>query len=219
MIIFHETERLVTSQDWYEAGGYRANIVAYSIAKLSYDLREENKNIDFSLIWNNQAITTGLRQALATVAKDVDGIIRTPSRTGQNITEWAKQQACWNRVSGLKIDWPESLEDCLLSTNQEKEYRRSAKKDQKMVDGIQAQTSIVKAGKAFWDQVALWAIDRKLLTSTEMDLLTLISHERILSEKQSILLLNTLQRLQNEGCPHFLDVAETEKLTIQLTDV
>ena len=38
-IVFKATERLVADQPWYQ-GGYRANIVAYAIAKIAHDTRE-----------------------------------------------------------------------------------------------------------------------------------------------------------------------------------
>ena len=42
-IVFQKTERIVSEQPWY-AGGYRAEIVAYAIAKLSYDLSRLKKS-------------------------------------------------------------------------------------------------------------------------------------------------------------------------------
>src|ERR1700722_3614225 len=38
-ILFRETERIVQRQPWY-AGGYRANIVTYTIAKVAYEIQQ-----------------------------------------------------------------------------------------------------------------------------------------------------------------------------------
>ena len=49
-ILWKRTERLVTEQQF---GGYRANIVAYAIAKLSHSTAQR---IDLGRIWSEQAL-------------------------------------------------------------------------------------------------------------------------------------------------------------------
>ena len=53
-IVFKATERVVTDQPLYESG-YRANIVAYAIAKTAHDTREMGRAVDFDDIWRRQA--------------------------------------------------------------------------------------------------------------------------------------------------------------------
>ena len=53
----------MTAQPWYE-GGYRANVVAYAIAKLAYDAQERNQAVDLDSVWKKQAISPTLREAL-----------------------------------------------------------------------------------------------------------------------------------------------------------
>ena len=54
-IVFKATERLVSNAPWYQ-GGYRANIVAYAIAKTAYDIKERRCSVDFPKIWRRQAV-------------------------------------------------------------------------------------------------------------------------------------------------------------------
>jgi hypothetical protein len=56
-LLFHTTEKLVAEQPWYQ-GGYRANIVAYSVSKLS-QMVEEHVNtqvLDFRQLWAQQLV-------------------------------------------------------------------------------------------------------------------------------------------------------------------
>src|SRR6185437_4052946 len=76
-IIFRTTEKLVSDQPWYN-GGYRANIVDYSIAAISEICRQETKSVDYGLIWQTQAVPPGLLDALALAAKFVSDDITNP---------------------------------------------------------------------------------------------------------------------------------------------
>jgi hypothetical protein len=56
-MIYRRTEALVPKQDWYD-GGYRANIVAYTVAKFSNLIMFGGigKLLNFRAIWNNQSL-------------------------------------------------------------------------------------------------------------------------------------------------------------------
>ena len=57
-IMWKRTERLVSEQNY---GGYRANLVAYSIAKLSHATAQQ---LDLNRIWDAQALPPAVEQAL-----------------------------------------------------------------------------------------------------------------------------------------------------------
>ena len=80
-IVFRETEDLVSKQPWYQ-GGYRANIVAYAIAKLAHDVSALGKSVDFERIWREQKASPALLKALLVAATDVNEVlISTSART------------------------------------------------------------------------------------------------------------------------------------------
>lgn len=200
-IIFREVERLVTKQPWYE-GGYRANIVAYAIAKLSHDLEQMGRSVDYERIWRKQGISKNLQDALTLSAGEVQRIIVDPSSGSGNITEWAKQPACWTRVSALRIEWPQAWLDELLSAEERRTAERDGIKNQRILNGIEAQTIVVNAGAETWRSVREWGSSRQLLSAKEEGILAVaaaIPH-RIPSEKQSMSVITTLQRLHQEGC-------------------
>ena len=76
-IVFRSVERLVTEQPWYR-GGYRANVVAYAISKLAYDVAQRGGSINFERVWRAQGISPGLRDALVVSARAVHDVIVDP---------------------------------------------------------------------------------------------------------------------------------------------
>jgi len=84
----------------------------------------------------------------------------------RNITEWAKQQTCWHRVESLNIKWPETLINDLITTDEIVESHRSASRQQRILNDIEAQTSVVAAGNELWVSVKDWGLSRNLLSQT-----------------------------------------------------
>jgi len=206
-IVFRETEKIVSSQPWYETGGYRANIVAYTIAKLSRDLQINKQVLDFEDIWRNQKITPGLANVIAIGATQVKEIILNPGQHGsRNISEWAKQEACWKRVEALEVSWPDSLQGCLLTAGEQKDLNKQAGKNQKELNGIEAQIAVTTAAPNLWANVKDWGNNGGFLTDTDRGVLkTAIDFHSDPSntppsDRQCERILEVLSRLQIEGC-------------------
>lgn len=200
-IVFREVERLVTEQPWYQ-GGYRANVVAYAIAKLGHDADRLDLSVDFDGIWKAQGISARLKEGLTIVAKAVHDVIVEPIGGISNVTEWAKQQACWNRVAALTVAWPQALIDEFITKEDQRESNKTAVKDQKMLNGIDAQMAVVRAGGSLWRSVKEWGADKRLLSTTEVGILEVAASVpvRMPSEKQCLRVIETLRKLHAEGC-------------------
>jgi AIPR protein. len=200
-IVFREVEKIVTEQPWYQ-GGYRANVVAYAIAKLAHDVEARKCSVDFDLIWRNQGMSESMKNAFVVVSKVVhDSITATPESIS-NVTEWAKHQACWKRVSAIEVDWPKEFLNELITAEEQRETRKAAVKDQKVLNGIEAQTAVVQAGSVFWEQLRAWGMARHLLSPTESGILSVAASvpSRIPSDKQCLIAMEVWQRLRREGC-------------------
>ena len=201
-IVFKAVEQLVSKQPWYQ-GGYRANVVAYAIAKLAHDMGQRGVTIDFDRVWRAQGLALGLREVITVAAREVHGVIVDPPASMRNVTEWAKQQACWSRVSRLDIAWPPSLDGELLSSGDRTDARREAARDQRVLNGIEAQTIVVQAGAGFWNEVKEWGASKGLLSPDDTGILEAACSlpPKIPSERQSLRTMEILQRLIEEGCP------------------
>lgn len=106
VILFRQAEKLVSAQRF---GGYRANIVTYTLAYLSH---RSAQRVDLDRIWREQQISDGLADAIVATSHKVHEVITDPPNGG-NITEWCKKAACWERVRSLYIDLPESFPEAL----------------------------------------------------------------------------------------------------------
>ena len=95
-ILFKHTEKLIKEINY---GGYRANIVTYTLAWLSC---YASQYIDLDMIWKKQNIPLTLQEAIREVSVSVHRVITSPP-DGRNITEWCKNKECWRVLCGEEI--------------------------------------------------------------------------------------------------------------------
>ena len=119
-LIFRRLEKLISAQPWYE-GGYRANIVAYTLSKLAQLVQESGKMVDFQSIWQNQKLSDELESALIEIAVATQTVILNTPEGMRNISEWAKKESCWTRVKALDIALPKKFKSQLISRAKVKE--------------------------------------------------------------------------------------------------
>lgn len=199
-IVFRATERIVDGQSWYR-GGYRANIVAHAIAKTAHDIAEMDRAVDFQDIWRRQAPSPALTEALTGVAESVHDVLTSPPPGISNVTEWAKKQACWQRVSEVDIAWPGPFLDELVSADDRRDTARGARREQRVLNSVEMQIAVVDVGSAFWADALVWGRERGLLTPTEDGILGALANPagRTPTERQASRAVETLKKLQSEG--------------------
>ena len=205
-IVFRATERIVSSQSWYQ-GGYRANIVAYTVAKVAHEVSEQGRAVDFESIWRRQAPGPALAEAIATVAKRVHDVLIDPPAGISNVTEWAKKQGCWARVRALQMDLAPRMADESIPAAEQQDAARGARRNQRQLDGIEAQIAVFRAGGRFWADALEWGRSRDLLTPSESGILEVAARipRRTPTEKQSAKALEVLEKMQSEGYGAELD--------------
>lgn len=201
-IVFRTTEKLVSAQSWYD-GSYRPNIVTYAIAKLAGDIKGQGKGIDLSLVWNAQQVPTVLAESLVLSAELMREIIIAPPHLAvKNVTEWAKKDACWQRAEALRIQWPAALDSMMIGFDEISRRQSDGVREQRVLTGIEAQTTVVNAGHEVWGQVRAWAIEHRVLSVRELATLEIVSRPNVLAtERQSILIMEALRKARQEGCP------------------
>jgi len=110
-ILFRRSEKLVSEQNF---GGYRANIVTYTISLL---VHKTNARINLERLWLEQDISPAIAEAIKTLSHSVHKVITNPSR-GENITEWCKKKSCWDSVREIDVAISPELHDELVSLEQ-----------------------------------------------------------------------------------------------------
>lgn len=107
-ILFRQTEKLVQKQQY---GGYRANIVTYTLAYLSYKTAQR---IDLDRIWKDQSLTSALENEIVNISRFVQQAIVNPPG-GANVGEWCKREKCWNTIREYDFSISPELKSELIS--------------------------------------------------------------------------------------------------------
>lgn len=203
-LIFHATERIVSAQPWYN-GGYRANIVAYTLAVLSEITMRRRKSLDFLRIWNMHGVNTTLSSALTIVSQAVNEDIIRPPQGISNISEWCKKDACWTRLQSRIEDieklLPSEFDDQLLSLEDQALEVKTAKQTQKVDNGIEAQRRVLEIPAAQWKRLHQALSVKHLLTPKELGILNIAMQipAKIPTERQCAVLLDALEKGRSEG--------------------
>lgn len=203
-LLFRATEKLVSGQSWYN-GGYRANIVAYSIAVLSEVCKRHNSVVDFLRIWNDQAINETLVTALECISSVVNDDITKPAPGISNISEWCKKDACWSRIQSRFVEienvLPQEFWNELVSIENASLEIKTAKVNQKIDNGIEAQRRVISVPATYWTQLQKTLTAKHMLTPREIGVLKIASQipNKIPTEKQCLILIATLEKARIEG--------------------
>ena len=97
-ILFKNAEKIIQDEKF---GGYRANIVTYTLAYLSYTTE---KRVDLNWIWRHQSVPPDLQREIAIISRKVHQVITNPP-DGRNVTEWCKKEACWQAVQRIQVEF------------------------------------------------------------------------------------------------------------------
>lgn len=202
ILIFHYLEKTIPKQPWYE-GGYRANIICYTIAQFRrlICIQFPGNELDLMMIWNRQRVSEQVADSLVALAELVLQKITDPKRSIANVTQWCKREACWAEVKKINLDLPESLRSCLITIDEAKAEKQAAKKEQKVVNEIYAQTEVVNYPVEMWKRLLEFTVRNKMVTPTDVTALTTASKipSKIPNTYQCKRLLILLHKAIDEG--------------------
>jgi hypothetical protein len=155
-ILFRATEKLVSAQTWYN-GGYRANIVAYTLSMLGEITKRRKSTLDYQRIWVAQAIDDLLSETMAVIATAVNEDIIRPPQGISNISEWCKKEGCWARLVERADSITERLsEDFWIGRASVEDSRhevKTARQTQKIDNGIDAQKQVLAVSPGNWRKI------------------------------------------------------------------
>ncbi|MDW3099346.1 MAG: AIPR family protein [Alphaproteobacteria bacterium] len=203
-IIFRWTEKMVSGEPWYN-GGFRANIVAYTIAAINELCKRTDQTVDFQRCWNTQEVYEELAEALRKAAKFVNDDISQPPQGMSHVSEWCKKDSCWDRIQGqidqLESDVGSRFFKTLVGIDEQKAEQKRAKKTQQIDDGIDAQRRVLEVPAQKWSKIRQAGIGKRFLSEKEIGILRVAEQipQKIPSEKQSEVLVGILERAKAEG--------------------
>ena len=198
-LIFRFLDKSIMKQSWY--GGYKANIVTYSLSKLAQMVSDTGKYLNLDQIWKDQSLSPALEAQLLTIAEEVNWKIQETPENVTNVTEWCKKESCWLGIKALPVPMRQDLRSELLDAEDVGETRKVAEKTQRIDNGIFSQQYVLNKGAEYWKQVAAYGIDKKCLSEKEMGILAIACQmpSKVPSDKQSDVLLQVEKKVIAEG--------------------
>jgi len=145
-----------------------------------------------------------LQRALLLAAAEAHDVVTHPPAGVRNMSEWAKQQACWNGMKARTLKYDEDFETCLTLAETARTVKRDAKVREALTEGINAQSEVVTLGADFWKGVLSWGRERKRLTPKDQQILDVCASmpRRLPSDLQSRHALDALVRMRDQGFGH-----------------
>ena len=155
-ILFRQTEKLVQKQQY---GGYRANIVTYTLAYLSFKTAQR---VNLERIWKEQSLSPALEWEIMEISKFVQKLIVNPPGRA-NVGEWCKKEKCWQTIRDYKYTIGDVFQSELISVARPTVGPQSAtgsissltEEDQHLID------EVAEIPAETWFALSRWAKETK----------------------------------------------------------
>lgn len=142
---------------WYE-GGYRANIVTYTVAKLFHDVRAAGDEIDLERIWTRQEAGAEIASRLEQLAPSVQASLLLPPPGVRNVGEWSKKDECWKSIAALHLPWDDNVHSIAVPKSRFEEKRTDDRKQGQVDDGIELQRRLLDLTMSgYWTALHTWS--------------------------------------------------------------
>lgn len=200
--IMYETLRSqVLKQDWYKAApGYLANIVAYAISRFALEIgvRFRGAKLDFGRVWQRQAISDSTLAALIEIAHAAQQHLNDPNRPQANVTQWAKQQACWEGFKKVGVRLESGMGNDLVTPDEARGQAADDRKQRAMDTGFEAVKRVLAVQPHVWETVYR---AQAQMSPTEKDLVQMfgLRQGKVPSDRQGAVLLRLLRRMAESG--------------------
>jgi hypothetical protein len=201
VIIFKEVDSLVAKAEWYPKGGYKLNIVPYSIAKIITSV-PKGFAVDWNRIWQKQMLYPSFVREVERVTKMTNEFINQSG--GMIVTEYCKQLSTWEKYKDFSFELSLEFISDLVDINEVKDEQYRAKKEQRFSNNIDAEIEVTNLGAPFWRHLLEEGEKRNLLNYKEIGLLKVAAsidtpRPMMPSTAQAKLILAIKQKLDDEG--------------------
>jgi hypothetical protein len=154
---------------WYKAGGYKLNIVPFTIAKILSCI-PEGYSLDWNKIWQKQSLSAAFMREIEIVTKKTNDFICDSH--GMIVTEYCKKATTWEEYrDNTKHELSSAFIDELMPSSVIQEAERAAVKDEAELQKLDYQVEIVRVGEETWQRLYSEGSKRGLLTYQDKTLL------------------------------------------------
>lgn len=164
LILFKETEKIIQTQNY---GGYKANIVAYTLAFLS---NKSSQRISLEKIWEDQQLSPALEKEISNISHIVHSHITNPPG-GANVGEWCKNIKCWNSLKEIEYSCGKDLESELISVAKTENSKPKNSINSTTDDEIAIIEEVKKVPAQTWFSLSKWAKETNNFLSWQRSLI------------------------------------------------
>lgn len=201
-IMYEALRAEVAKQEWYKAArGYLANIVAYSISRFALQIGVQfGAKYDFNRVWQSQTISDTTLAALIGIARAAQQWLTDPNRPQANVTQWAKQQACWEGFTKVSIHLDDAVRVDLIGAEEAQLQIADDRKQRAMDTGFEVIKRVLAVKLPVWETIYR-STAQVSISPTEKDLVQIfgLRHGKVPSERQATVLLRLLDRMAESG--------------------
>ena len=150
---------------WYTAGGYKSDIVPYSIAKILSAI-PSGYTLDWERIWQRQSISNAFMHEIELVTKMTNDFICDSH--GIIVHEYCKKEDTWKEYRDkVKYTPDRKFLSELIPVSMEREIEQAAVKEQKATNDLQNLMALYKKGANYWNKVLEKGIAHRILSFQE----------------------------------------------------
>lgn len=202
-LLFREADHVVRKMGYRS---YKANIIEYALAKIFYTAEHQYPDMVVNLknIWLKQSLSDVWIRQIEDAANEMYHYLTSDDRKVENVTEWAKREACWIGARDLSYSLlPDFAAELDYKENAEYESR-SARKSQRHANKLGSIVEVVNYGSENWTNLLSWNADHRVMTPSDMHYVQLavkMDGGLITSETKCKRVLKILDKCREEGYP------------------
>ena len=135
---------------WYKAGGFKMDIVPYSIAKILSCIPED-LSINWESIWQQQKIGSGFMKEIARATKFTNTFICDCN--GMIVSEYCKKESTWKKFKEVTYTLTDEFLNELVPLSEVKKQEQDSLKDKKEIDGLKSLIDFINLTSKYWNAI------------------------------------------------------------------
>lgn len=147
---------------WYKSGGYKGNIVPYTIAKILSCI-PAGYTLNWERIWQKQSVSPAFMREVEILTKITNDFICDSH--GVIVTEYCKRQSTWEEYRDhVKHTLSAEFLEELLPESLMKQQENDAKTEQKEINDLQIVMDVVGKGVDYWTKLMTIGVQKSLIS-------------------------------------------------------
>lgn len=169
-IVFTTIRKTILGLDWYkENKGYLIQLVTYTFSRLIFEIQKLGRLMNYRQIWDRQGLPDFLIDDISQIAFAIREFLISPNHG--NIETYCKSKDCWDAVSAISIELSNPTKSFLISKDDVRDEKASAKRDQKFNDELSLEVQVFQFGDEYWNRLLEVGKSQGLLNGMDTQLL------------------------------------------------